>query len=502
MTHRPPSHNPFLVCLCAAALALLQLGCVPRDRLTFPYRPLKASAEPQWFDMDGDGRKDFSIAFDPAGQRVESLGYDDDHDGQPDRVYRLADYAPDRVPHLVILLDSIPYHLVEERYRDGEFRWFAPPQKVIPPFPSLTEICYTDVLHAPPLSGMIDQYYDRRNGKVHSGLAARLVGGYREPWERYLHYGAKFSEGGWAYLKPRDWYPAELERARAALDNSPDRTTIVYLTSASGMVCRYGRTGAEEVLDGMARLCLQLLWERQGAIKITVMADHGHNLIRSKNLDLVTPLEAAGFHVAKHIRTDDDVVLEISGLVTYAAVRTRQPEKAASTLLGIHGVQHAFYLRGDRVIARDDHGYAEIEMRAGRLRYAPVTRDVLDYAAVVESLRSAGKLDADGFASRDDWFAATVDDHYPDAPCRLWDAFHGKVVNPPEVMFTTYDGYCAGIKMLEGFIHMHSTHGSLNQINSTTFIMSMTGRVTGPLRSADVMPTIVPGYVGSVKAGN
>jgi hypothetical protein len=39
-------------------------------------------------------------------------------------------------------------------------------------------------------------------------------------------------------------------------------------------------------------------------------------------------------------------------------------------------------------------------------------------------------------------------------------------------------------------------------MNSATFLMSMTGRVTDPLRSADVMPTIVPGYVGSVKAGN
>ena len=66
-------------------------------------------------------------------------------------------------------------------------------------------------------------------------------------------------------------------------------------------------------------------------------------------------------------------------------------------------------------------------------------------------------------------------------------------------MITTRDGYCAGRRDFEGFIKMASTHGSLNQVNSATFIMSMTGRVTKPLRSREVLSVIEPGFVPMVK---
>jgi hypothetical protein len=128
------------------------------------------------------------------------------------------------------------------------------------------------------------------------------------------------------------------------------------------------------------------------------------------------------------------------------------------------------------------------------VRYVPIDADVLGYQPVVTRLQMAGKADAEGFISDDDWFAATVDDQYPDAPRRVWDAFHGTVVNPPEVMIVLRDGYCAGNPDFDKFIHMASTHGGLNQVNSATFVMTMTGRTKGPIKTRDVLPTIEPGY--------
>src|SRR5205085_7263069 len=56
------------------------------------------------------------------------------------------------------------------------FRWFGPPQKMIAPFPSLTEICYSAILHAPPLPGVIDQYFDPRDGQRKAMLWKRIRG--------------------------------------------------------------------------------------------------------------------------------------------------------------------------------------------------------------------------------------------------------------------------------------------------------------------------------------
>src|SRR5437867_1819867 len=78
-----------------------------------------------------------------------------------------------------------------------------------------------------------------------------------------------------------------------------------------------------------ARLCLQLLYGRRGAIRISLMADHGHNLVPSRNIDVAKLLSRAGFRVAQRLDSPQDVVLEVNGLVTYAGIRTMRPAAVA-----------------------------------------------------------------------------------------------------------------------------------------------------------------------------
>src|SRR5207244_2332593 len=106
---------------------------------------------------------------------------------------------------------------------------------------------------AAKLPGMIDDYYDRQTGEMYSGLWHRFKSN-EQPWERRLAYHAKFWEGGVTYLHPRDWFPAELARVRDAFDQSPDHTTIVYVISASGMMCRHGVDGMNEIFDRLRQL--------------------------------------------------------------------------------------------------------------------------------------------------------------------------------------------------------------------------------------------------------
>ncbi len=181
-------------------------GCAaPSGRLTFPSHPLSRTADAVWYDLSGKRTRDFGLAYDANG-KVSALLYDDLHDGTISRTYRLADYADADVPHVIVLLDSIPYQSVVDRYNVGGFRYCAPPQKIIPPFPSLTEICYSSVLHCPPLTGMIDQSYDPKTRQARSGLWPRIWG-YEEPWEQRCDYHASYSEGGLSFLDPRPGTP-------------------------------------------------------------------------------------------------------------------------------------------------------------------------------------------------------------------------------------------------------------------------------------------------------
>ncbi len=478
--------------LCAiAGLA----GCAPFEpHLSFPTAPIKSTPTETWYDANHDGKPDFALHYN-AADRVDSLLYDDNEDGAPDRIYRLADYANQSVPHLIILLDSIPYQMLADRYAAGDFRWFNPPAKVIPPFPSLTELCYTRVLHAPPLAGMTDEYYDPAAREIHDGFWQRATG-YREPWERCLAYNAHYMEASFTYLDPRDWLPVEMARMKEALDKSPDHVTIVYAVTASGMACKYGAAGINQTLDAARQLCLQLLYERHGAIKLSMMADHGHNLTPSHSASpqLKRALEHAGFHITDSLRHQRNVVIELAALVDYIGLRTTDAPAVAQAATRAREVEFATYLQGPSVIIRDARGCAAIDCRDGDFRYRPINRDVLHYQPILDRLRASGELTPDGFASDADWFAATLDAQYPDAPRRLWDAFHDLVVNPPEVMLTLHNGYYAGKASLQEFITMRSTHGSLDQQNSATFLLTMTHPTTQPLRSDQVLNAIEPGF--------
>jgi len=152
------------------ALCLLVVGCsfAPRARFSFSDIGRKVGSN-EWLDVDQNEKSDFALGYDAAGN-VDRVQYDDNEDGTPDRVYRLADYADDDVPHVVLLLDSLPYQVLADRYAAGDFRWFHAPVKMIAPFPSITEICYTELFHAPPLPGVIDTQFDPRLGQRRSRL--------------------------------------------------------------------------------------------------------------------------------------------------------------------------------------------------------------------------------------------------------------------------------------------------------------------------------------------
>ena len=476
---------------------VLTAGCGTAKHLTFPDNDPAVTSKEIFYDVNGNGISDFALLADAHGN-MSILAYDNDEDGQYEKIFNINDYAPEDVPHLIILLDSIPYQCALDKYLAGHFSWFPPPQKVIAPFPSLTDVVFNRLLQAPPRGGTNRHHYDHRINGMSSSYWNQMKG-VKEVWQRYIDYSTPFFTMGLGFVKPREIYPGELEHIRQAFNQSSSRVTIVYDSSSAGMVCKYGRQGAYECLDGVERLCLQLLWERQGAIKISIMADHGHNLMKSKFISLQDILNEAGFTVGDEIGSDSDIVMDTEGLVNYVGIHTRKPSAVADVLLKLPQTELTLYMAGDRVIVRNAMGAAAIEKREGKLRYVPIDFDVLGYQPVMDVLNNSGKMDAEGFASDHDWFAMTVDHQWPDAPPQIWEAFHGTVVCTPDLMVTLRDGYYNGFTLFESFIDMASIHGGLNQINCATFLLSMTGRADRPMRSRDVLETIEPDYVPAVR---
>jgi len=466
--------------------ALLAAGCTPRDHLHFPEHPVSQSPAAVVFDTDHNRTADFAIL--PGGRG--RLAFDDDEDGTPDRLFRLADYADDDVPHLVVLLDSIPYESLRARHAaDPRMSVFGPPVKVIAPYPSMSAVCFSDILHAPPMPGPINRHYDPRpQHRAVTNLIAQRYRGYRNPWQQRLHYNLAYKDNTTAFLKPRPWMKAEFERARRAFDASPDRTNVVYISSTASMLFKHGAPALDEVFDELNRFVAQVLWERRGAVKISVVSDHGHNLMKTRWVDVEEHLENGGFHVTGKPRLPerpDDVFLEQDGLLTWFGVHTVRPDAVTDHLLTLPEIETVAYLRGQKVVVRTPAGEARIARGNQRFTYTPVDGNPLEFPPDL----------CDVPLSADEWIARTADLPFPDGAVRLWDAFHGATRQTPQVMATLQDGTCAGIGWFLWFVDPHSTHGGLNQVNSATCVMTMTGRLdgVGPLRSREVMGHLLPG---------
>ena len=335
------------------------------DRLTFPATPLSRSSAGWFYDVHHTGAADFALLPDENG-KLDILAYDNGNH-RLEYQYRLSNFRDEDVPHLIVLLDSIPYHAVMEHYQAGDFPFFDPPQKVIAPFPAMTEVSFEALFHGPPLPGLLDYHFDREANDTVNLVWSR-VWGYQHPFELRYDYELTYADAGISYLDPRPWYAAEMAKIKKAVDENPSRITVAYVVGSSGMLSKFGKQGLEECLSQFQQLCLQLLYERRGAIKISVLSDHGHNLMRSRNMPVQKTLEDAGFHCAQELHGPKDVVLELNGLVTFASMYTSQPAKVAQVMLTRPEVELGMYMEGDRVIVRSAAGTAAIDGREGLLQ--------------------------------------------------------------------------------------------------------------------------------------
>ncbi|MGI9014420.1 MAG: hypothetical protein ACR2GY_09255 [Phycisphaerales bacterium] len=469
------------------------MSCAPPGRLSFPSAPLERTDTGWLYDVDRNGVVDFSLAADESGA-LDLLAYDDDEDGHVDRIYRLSAYEDDAVPHVIIMLDSIAFRTAAMMYDQGELPLFHSPVKVIPPFPSMSEVIFATLLHTAPQPGMINRHYDRRTGATNNMILKRAFGK-PVPMDSRLDYRLRYWEGGMMFLSPRPWFHAEMKRAKAAVDDNPLPVSILYFASTAGLVSKYGESGATESLTGIMQLCMQLLYERQGAIKISLLADHGHNYREGQRFDLEALLEDAGFNPTSRLNRPEDVVIDVDGMVNYSGLHTYDAATVARIVTEGAPVQIVAYMEGERVIVRSKRGEAAILYRDGLYHYEVVTGDVLDYALILEQLADDGDEGTLNSATGEAWFAATVDHQFPNAVPRLWHAFHGLAINPPDVMLAFDGGYYYGLGQFEWYIDMASTHGGIDQNNSATFVMSMTNRVQRPMTSSEVLPTIEPAFL-------
>ena len=479
----PPIHCATL----AAAFFLLLAGChsVP----DFPRRPAQVQPLPDGsriitFDTRAPGPNDYQQVQSSAGRKLE-LRYHN----LPDPI-QLDQLDPGEVPHFIIILDGVPFPLVQQLYQAGHFRLFFPPSRLISSFPSSTDLAFSRIFNTAAPVSYEAEYFDRSANRLMPGNRNYLAGINAE-WADHLDYRCSVWLDAVAYVWPQLVFDTELRGMDRLFRSTDQPTAWAYSVATAGLGTRSSGAGIIKYLREIDRFCEQIVQRRRGRVKITLFADHGHNLTGWQRISYARRLKKAGYRPAQTIETPRDVVIIEYGLMTNAVLHTDDPAGVADCLLQDAATELACYPAGDGVIVRDLTGRAVIRHRSGSFSYQAESGDPLGLAPIMAELNQGGLVDRQGYVDDRVLFDATVEHVYPDPLSRIWSAFHGLVQHRADLIVTLHDGYYHGWKFYDQLIGgARSTHGSLNQANSTSFVLTMRGRLPAALRLEDLLPAL------------
>jgi len=487
--------HQFFVVYAIAILALWTPGCAGPPPKLFPITPVNPEAGEsdslrREYDTNGDKTVDFIETLGPDGRIIEL------RERRGDANWTVVDWSPGRTPspdantpprrHLLIIVDSVPVHMVREAWQAGRFRLFHPPVRVIAPFPVMTDLSLSEFYGCSPCPGVESAYFDGR--RLRNGYETYTQGG-NVPWHRFVDYWMNTTAHAFAYLWPDAWFDHELREIQDAFTSSTQRDFTGYCVSTSAVGAMYGRTGHARALVRLDRFCQWIVQREGGRVDITLMSDHGHNLMLSDRIPLPETLARMGYRVTEKLERPGDLVVPEFGIVTYAGMSTREPDRVSRDVVSIDGIRLATYLDALRdevvVIARD--GEARIGRTAdGRFTYQALRGDPLALLPVLAPL-TAGTSGGTAIPIDDATLrSATLEGAYPDAVYRLWRAFHGLTVNTPDVLIDVEDGHHCGSPFMSKVVHLAAAHGNLGQLSTNGFCMTTAGKLPPDLRMEEL----------------
>ncbi len=477
-------------CRLAWGALLLVCGCIAGPKAEFSPEQAAESRQDhqrsvQTYDMDGNGVTEYGESRNASG-RIDRLHFDSDEDGRWDEEIDLFEIPPEQSRHLIVILDSIPYALVVEQWEAGLLRYFPAPSCVIAPYPVMTDVSLAEFFGCSPCPGLESEYFD----------GERLTSGYsvyskhaNMPWLDFVDYALPSAKHSAAYLNPKPWFAHELGQIQETIRERADDSLIIgYVVGTSSLGASLGREGHLHAVTQLDRYCRRLMFESRGRIRLTLMSDHGHHFTTNTRVKMDDAFQQMGYRVGSRLQKSGDAVIPEFGMVSYAAVHTRDAAKAARDALGVEGVDVVAYRSDDgHVVVQSAAGTAEISTTPnGGLRYAVRDGDPLKLERLLANWKVENRRSEETSLTRTQWLELTWDHDYPDAVFRLWRAFHGLVENTPDVLISMQDGYYCGSGTMSFFVDLIGVHGNLRPGSTHGFVMSTAAVLPDVVRMDDL----------------
>lgn len=361
---------------------------------------------------------------------------------------------------------------------------YFPVSRMISTFPSASDVAWTDVFGDRPLPGYQRTYFSvAANAEVSiNGVTTSME------HERQMHWQVKNGFlRAMGYLYPLQIYKLELNGMVENFWKSTNSVSNFYVyvrasddaqhmdCDITTMLCLLDR----QLQDLRARYRTQAGRDLQ----IVILSDHGHNHAgRGRRVAVNAFLKKSGYHVAKSITSPKDVVLPTVGIESWVEVHNApaETETLAQKLCHLPGVDVLAATLPDRtncflvMNSKSERAVIDWNPEKNLFRYTSKNGDPINYDLVVHSLAQNHQLDADGFASADDWMNATLTNHYPLALERIVRGLTRNTLNPATILISLDNRYVNdswAVQAGSRLVSCGSTHGGLDDINSDGILL-------------------------------
>ena len=443
-------------------------------------------------DMNGDSKVDYVQRLDRETGWKDVFYLDLNHDGVFEEKVDFNKIDTGNLVHIIFATDGVPFRVMKELRHEGYFRLFRSVGGMIAPFPSLTGVSWPKILHREAPPGYEAYYYDRRDNKIE-----KSTGEMRFP-AAYNHI-SNFQHAR-AYVEVKSYAEDEINsRYRVAVQHLGSKKTILlYFLCSDATGHRSNDEEYREILISVNDLIERIFYAYHCRCRLTIVSDHGNNRKEGTWVDIVGPLKDAGFHYAKSLKSKNDFVIPLYGMIGTAAIYT-DPENVpamAAVLAAREGVDFCVYPASGGLVVRSSKGEAVVRWRKHKawyelfglfsrerdFLYNPLRGDPLDLLPII--IRTSG-LEVDRFAPEKRWLEATQDSEYPDPLRRLAHAFIDNVDNPANLIVALQDQYFSS-----GVVHYLAksagTHGNLGAHSSIGIVGTNWRDVPPYTRAEDV----------------
>ncbi|HUE82234.1 MAG TPA: alkaline phosphatase family protein [Pyrinomonadaceae bacterium] len=409
-----------------------------------------------------------------------------------------------RPRRLLLCLDGVPLEVIRTVRERGLFDNFAPPSRLLSPFPTMTNIALAAMMGASAPLGYESLYFDRKARETRGGVRKYI--GRRTPdkvpstYMDELDYQEPLAFEFLVYVAPEKVWRADMRRFRERFRAAPrERDYFAFLKGTDGLLHIRGPERLAVALESLDRILREIQDFCGQETEIVLFSDHGMNLEENRRVPLQTHLKSRGFETRSELRaaTAHELAIPAFGLCGYAALYCRDSEAMpllAESLVDLKGVDFSIFRDSpSSVMVKGEPGSARIDRKENNgsalYRYFETSGDPLKLGSIRERLRTEGKLDKEGFAEDRAWLDHTASHDYPDALANLYTSLHTKrVAHTADVLVSFRDGYYYGWSPFARFVRLAATHGNALRPSTSAFMMSTHRVLPEYIRADDARP--------------